>query len=67
MSARFEKEPGAPFSFVNPVFDQTCRRNISVFVDDLMGFSKASYQRHVVLPQLSQHVERANMVRIVVA
>jgi hypothetical protein len=44
-STRFKQEPGAALSFVNPVFDQTCRRNVAVFVDDLADFPKASYER----------------------
>jgi hypothetical protein len=65
-SSRFEQEPGAALGFINPVFDKTRRRNVALFVDYLVSLSKASYQRHVVLAQPRQHVERVDIVRIVV-
>jgi hypothetical protein len=53
-STRFKQEPDAPFSFINPVLDQTGRRNVAQFVDNPVNLSKASCQRHIVLAQLCQ-------------
>lgn len=65
-TTRFKQEPCAALSFINPVLDQTRRRNVPEFVDELMNFSKAFRQRHVVLTELCEHIEWVDIVRIVV-
>jgi len=48
-STRFKLEPDAPFSFINPVLNQTGRRNVAQFVDNPVNLSKASCHTHNIL------------------
>src|SRR5271169_629164 len=63
---RFEQEPSTPLGLIDPVLDQAGSRDIAVFVDHPMQLPQARRQGLVVIAQLSEHVERFNVVGVVI-
>src|SRR5476651_1667192 len=55
-AAGFEQEPQPPFGFVDPNFDQTGGRDVTMLFADVVAAAHARDQRFVVVPQLAQHI-----------
>src|SRR5262249_55988360 len=64
--ARLEQEPDALFGLVDPDFDEACCRHVIALVAETMDLAHAGDQRLVVLAQFAQHVQRVDVVGIVV-
>lgn len=64
-TACFEQEPGAPFGFVNPNFDQAGGGDVTLFFADIVGLAQARGKRFAILAQLGEHVLRLNILGIV--
>ena len=48
VARRFEQEPGAPFGFIDPHFDQAGGGDIVMFVANVMRFAKPLREHFVV-------------------
>src|SRR4051812_35534387 len=66
LAARFKQEPGATLRLVDPVLDQARRRDVAGFIYNIVHLAQAGRELLVVLAELGQHVERLDVVRIVV-
>src|SRR5262245_23795506 len=64
--ARFEQEPGPPLGLVDPVLEQARARHVVVLVAESVRLAHVRGELLVVLTQLCQHVERRDIVGIVV-
>src|SRR5262249_33652383 len=64
--ACLEQEPDALFGLVDPDLDEARRRHVVALVANTMDLPHADDQRLVVLAQLAQHVQRVDVVGIVV-
>lgn len=38
-ACRFEQEPRATLGLIDPYFDETCRRDVTIFVTDVVRFA----------------------------
>jgi hypothetical protein len=65
-SADFEEEPCAPFRFVDPGLNEAGRRDIAVLVTNIVCLAQPGGERLIVLAQLGQHVQRLDVVRVVI-
>jgi hypothetical protein len=65
-AARFVQKPDAALGLVDPDLDQARRRDVAFLLAEVVGLPHAGDQRLVVRVQLSQHVERVYIVRVVV-
>src|SRR5580704_10369698 len=65
-SARLEEEPGASLGFVDPDLEEACGGDITVLVAHAVRLAHPRGEPQVVLPQLGKHVERRDVVRVVV-
>src|SRR5216117_3516975 len=66
-SARsLEKEPRPSLRFVGPNLDQTRGRNVAMFVANIVCFTKARGQLSIVLRELRDHVQRLDVLGIVI-
>ncbi len=61
-----EQEPRATLRFIDPNFDETCRRKITMFVADVVRFAEARCERFVVVRQLGEHVQWLDVFSIVI-
>jgi hypothetical protein len=66
LATGLEQEPGAPFGFIDPDFDQASRGDITVFSADVVGLAQASGKGLVVLAQFGEHVQGFDVVGIIV-
>src|SRR5436853_7567417 len=66
LACSLEKEPGSSLGFVDPNFDQTRGRNVSMFVANVVRLAQARSQCLIVVCQLSKHVRRLDVFRIIV-
>ncbi|MBS0456013.1 MAG: hypothetical protein JSS44_01610 [Proteobacteria bacterium] len=64
MPGRFEQEPHAPFSFVDPNLDQAGGGDIPVLVALVVRHAQATHQGHVVVAQFGQLVHGLDVDRI---
>ena len=64
--ARFEQEPRPPLGLVDPVLEQARARDVVVLVAESVRLAHVRGELLVVLTQLCQHVERRDIVRVVV-
>src|SRR5450432_310868 len=64
--AGLEEEPGTTFGLVDPHLDEACTRDIAVLVAHVMDLAQACGEFLVVVTQLGQHVQRLDVVGIVV-
>src|SRR3954469_26050507 len=65
-AACLKQEPGAPLSLVDEVLEEACGRYIPMLTAQLMGLKHARREGLVVVPQLGQHVERVDVIGVVV-
>src|SRR5882724_2762051 len=63
---RLEEEPHAAFRLVDPGLDQAGTRHIPMSVAESVRFAKTRRELFVVVAQLCKHIERRNVLRIVV-
>src|SRR5262249_32754118 len=63
----FIKEPNTSFSVVDECLEKTGRRNIVVFVAEIVGFAQCRDHALIVLAQLCQHVLRIDISCVIVA
>src|ERR1700733_11926369 len=63
---RLEQEPGAPLSLVDPVLDEARGGDVAYLVDDVVHLAQARREALIVLAQLREHVERVDILGIVV-
>src|SRR5580698_5615477 len=63
---RLEEEPGAPLGLVNPVLDEARGCDVAYLVDDVVHLAQARGEALIVLAQLREHVERIDILGIVV-
>src|SRR5579872_5639567 len=66
-SSGFEEEPDALFRFVYPVLQQTCGRYVVRFAAEVVNFAHLGKNRPVVFAQFGEHIERIDILRIVIA
>src|SRR5579871_2774942 len=64
--ARFEQEPGSPLGLVDPVLDQAGGRDVSMLIAHIVHLAQSGGERLVVLAQLGEHVERIDILGIVI-
>src|SRR5450755_1198019 len=65
-AARFEQEPGPSLGFVDPDFEQARGRDVTVFLAQIVRFAHRCGELQIVLAQFRQHIERRDVVGIVV-
>src|SRR3954463_15301130 len=65
-SRSFEQEPGAPFSFVDPYFNEAGSGKVAVFVAHVMRFAKTCGELLAVLPKFCEHVQRIHILGVIV-
>src|SRR6266436_240402 len=61
-----KEEPRATFSLVDPNFNQACCGNVTMFVTNVMSFAQTRGQRFVVVGQLSEHVQRLDIIVVII-
>src|SRR4249919_1246175 len=61
-----EQEPGATLRFIDPNFDETCRRKITMFVADVVRLAQTRCECFVVVCQLGEHVQWLDVFSIVI-
>src|SRR5882724_5973108 len=66
LAARLEQEPRTPLGLVDPVLDETCGGNVTCLIHNIVHLAQARGERLIVLPELGQHIERIDIVGIVV-
>src|SRR5580693_2631269 len=66
LAARLVQEPNSPFRLVDPVLDEARSRNVAHLVNDVVRFPQTRRQGHVVLAQFRQHVERIDILGVVI-
>ena len=64
--AGLEEKPYTPLGFVDPGLDQTRGCDVTQFIDNVVYLSKTRRQGEVVIAKLREHVERIDVVRVVV-
>ena len=62
---RLKQEPGSSFRLVDPGFNQASRRNVAMFVTDIVSFPQMRRQDFVVVAKLGDHVERLDITGVV--
>ena len=62
----FEEEPGPTLGFIDPYFDETCRRDVAMFVAHVVRFAQTRGECFVVVHQLGQHIQRLDVFGIVI-
>src|SRR5262245_39564086 len=62
----FEQKPRATLGFIDPDFDETCRRDVTMVVTHVVHFAETCDQRFVVVHQLGQHVQWLHVVSVVI-
>src|SRR5215472_16807738 len=62
----FEQEPGAPLGFVDPYFDQTRCREVTMVVTHIVRLAQPRGKRLVVVRQLGEHVQWLDVFGIVI-
>src|SRR5438132_5945480 len=65
-ATRLKQEPGSAFGFIDPNFDQTRCGDVAMLVTHVVRFAETSCQGPVVLRQLSDHVQRFDVFRIII-
>src|SRR5260221_12872883 len=65
-AARLEQVPGALLGLVDPDFDQAGGGNGAVLVNNVVNLAQTSGKRLVVVAQFGKHVQRFDVLRIVV-
>ena len=66
LACSFEQEPSTTLGFIEPYFDETRRRDIPVFVTDVVRFAEARSHRFVVVHQFREHVQWLDVFGIVI-
>src|SRR6185437_826655 len=66
LAARLEQEPRTAFRLVDPDFDQAGGRDVAMLVAEAVRFSQARGELLVVSAQFGQHVQRLDVLGIVV-
>ena len=64
--AGFEEEPCAPLGFIDPSFDHARGRDVTQPIDNVVNLSETRRQGEVVIAKFREHVERIDIVRVVV-
>src|SRR5437773_5115494 len=62
----FKEKPRSTLGFIDPNFDQTRGGNVAMLVAHVVSLTKARGQLFVVVGQLSEHVQRLDVFRIVI-
>ena len=62
----FEKKPRPSLCLVDPGFDETRRRDVAVFIAEIMRRPQANGKLLIIFMQLSDHVRRGDVFRIVI-
>ena len=65
--ADFEEEPDAPFRLVDPCFQKACGSHVVLFIAQVVSFAHRGEHCPVVFAQFGDHVERIDILRIVIA
>src|SRR5581483_5046353 len=65
-AARLVQEPDAPLGLVDPYFEQARSRHVVLLVAEIVRFAHDPDQRLVVAPELGQHIERIDVIGVVV-
>jgi len=61
-----EKEPGPSLRLIDPNFNETCGRNVAMFVANVVRFTKPRGQSSIVFRELRDHVQGLNVLGIVI-
>jgi hypothetical protein len=65
-SAALEQKPGAALRLIDPGLDQTRAGDVAVFVAQSVGLPQTGGKLKIVVTELSRHVERGDVVGIIV-
>src|SRR4051794_21436479 len=65
-AARLEQKPGAPLGLVDQVLQQARGGHVAVLVAQVVRLAHTGRKGLVVVAKLTQHVERVDVVRVVV-
>src|SRR5206468_11491441 len=61
-----EQEPGPTFGFIDPDLDQTCRGHVTILIAHVVRLAKSRDQSFVVIDQLREHVQRFDVLSIII-